>query len=310
MIKVFGGVIRAAAFLAGAATLIALAGATILGANPYLDLAAQFLGPLAWTAVLGALAMFVSRRIVPALGLAAIAAAGVFIVWPRPVIEACALGAATHRGRVSKRVGVQSRSRGGRSLSGDDARGCHRPCRILVADPSRVRTAEGHLSVHDRLRRGWGLRRPALLEVPPRRPHAKPCAARAAPRSQVAAEIAFPDGTLHLIGVHLTRPWPFAPPAAQARQTKMLGAEFADLPAPRLLIGDLNAVTWAVSCAPSRRRQAAARCRPGARGARTFRSPSASRSTRRSPGRASLAPSSRSGRKRAPTTGRSSSISR
>src|SRR5262249_36315050 len=64
------------------------------------------------------------------------------------------------------------------------------------------------------------------------------------PRSLVAVDIAFPDGTLHLVGTHLTRPWPFQPASAQPRQAAALAESFAAVPQPSFLIGDLNAVTW------------------------------------------------------------------
>lgn len=61
----------------------------------------------------------------------------------------------------------------------------------------------------------------------------------------VGATVRTPLGPLHVIGVHLTRPWPFQEQWGQISQTMALGAVIGDLQGPVIVAGDFNSVSSA-----------------------------------------------------------------
>jgi len=64
-------------------------------------------------------------------------------------------------------------------------------------------------------------------------------------RSPVAWFEVSPAGcNLNIFATHLTRPFPFAPPASQDRQADDLAGALRGWPGPKLLVGDLNAPPW------------------------------------------------------------------
>lgn len=61
----------------------------------------------------------------------------------------------------------------------------------------------------------------------------------------VGATLRTPIGPVHLLGVHLTRPWPFQEQWGQISQTMALQAIVEDLDGPVLVAGDFNSVSSA-----------------------------------------------------------------
>jgi endonuclease/exonuclease/phosphatase (EEP) superfamily protein YafD len=61
----------------------------------------------------------------------------------------------------------------------------------------------------------------------------------------VAATAQTPLGPINVVGVHLTRPWPFQHSWGQISQTMALGAIVEDLDGPVLVAGDFNSVSSA-----------------------------------------------------------------
>lgn len=61
----------------------------------------------------------------------------------------------------------------------------------------------------------------------------------------VGATVRSPLGPLNVIGVHLTRPWPFQEQWGQIEQTVALGAIREDLNGPVVVVGDFNSVSSA-----------------------------------------------------------------
>jgi len=61
----------------------------------------------------------------------------------------------------------------------------------------------------------------------------------------VAATVRTPLGPVNVVGVHLTRPWPFQPSWGQISQTMALEAVVRDLTGPVLVAGDFNSVSSA-----------------------------------------------------------------
>ena len=59
----------------------------------------------------------------------------------------------------------------------------------------------------------------------------------------VAATVSTSDGPVHLLGVHLTRPWPFEEQWGQISQTMALQAIVEDLDGPVVVAGDFNSVS-------------------------------------------------------------------
>lgn len=59
----------------------------------------------------------------------------------------------------------------------------------------------------------------------------------------VGVTVRTPLGPLNVLGVHLTRPWPFQEQWGQISQTMALGAVIADLEGPVIVAGDFNSVT-------------------------------------------------------------------
>ena len=59
----------------------------------------------------------------------------------------------------------------------------------------------------------------------------------------VAATVSTPEGPVHLLGVHLTRPWPFQEQWGQISQTMALEAIVEDLDGPVVVAGDFNSVS-------------------------------------------------------------------
>ena len=59
----------------------------------------------------------------------------------------------------------------------------------------------------------------------------------------VAATVSTSDGPVHLLGVHLTRPWPFEDQWGQISQTMALEAVVEDLDGPVVVAGDFNSVS-------------------------------------------------------------------
>jgi endonuclease/exonuclease/phosphatase (EEP) superfamily protein YafD len=223
--------------------LLSLSGATIGGANPYLDLAAQFLGLAGWGCALAALVFLVLRRPLAALAAGIIAGGALFIVWPRPSIESCAPGAQVRR-IVFENVYAWNREP-------------QKAAEFLAATGADVLV----------LAEVWRRFEKVLPELRALYPYAVDCRtvhqcdllilskfpltderARAlapgGPNAVAAVAIAMPEGELRLIATHPARPWPFARPRVQRREAIGLGNGFAGLPSPRILVGDLNAVTW------------------------------------------------------------------
>ncbi|HYC67585.1 endonuclease/exonuclease/phosphatase family protein [Brevundimonas sp.] len=61
----------------------------------------------------------------------------------------------------------------------------------------------------------------------------------------VGASVRTPVGPVHVLGVHLTRPWPFQEQWGQIEQTMAIGAIRADLTGPMVVAGDFNSVSSA-----------------------------------------------------------------
>ena len=61
----------------------------------------------------------------------------------------------------------------------------------------------------------------------------------------VGASVRTPIGPVHLLGVHLTRPWPFQEQWGQIEQTMAIGAIRSDLKGPMVVAGDFNSVSSA-----------------------------------------------------------------
>ncbi|HWQ85708.1 endonuclease/exonuclease/phosphatase family protein [Brevundimonas sp.] len=61
----------------------------------------------------------------------------------------------------------------------------------------------------------------------------------------VGAAVRTPLGPLNVVGVHLTRPWPFQEQWGQISQTMALGAVLSDLDGPVVVAGDFNSVSSA-----------------------------------------------------------------
>lgn len=61
----------------------------------------------------------------------------------------------------------------------------------------------------------------------------------------VGASVRTPAGPIHVLGVHLTRPWPFQEQWGQIEQTMAIGAIRADLTGPMIVAGDFNSVSSA-----------------------------------------------------------------
>lgn len=61
----------------------------------------------------------------------------------------------------------------------------------------------------------------------------------------VVATAETPLGPVHLAGVHLTRPWPFAQSWGQISQTMALQARLASRPGPMIVLGDFNSISSA-----------------------------------------------------------------
>ena len=59
----------------------------------------------------------------------------------------------------------------------------------------------------------------------------------------VAATVSTSEGPVHLLGVHLTRPWPFQEQWGQISQTMVLEAIVEDLDGPVVVAGDFNSVS-------------------------------------------------------------------
>lgn len=72
-----------------------------------------------------------------------------------------------------------------------------------------------------------------------------PVAGRPDGLHDVAAIARTPLGDLNIIGVHLTRPWPFQDQWGQISQTMALSAVVSDLPGPTIVAGDFNSVSSA-----------------------------------------------------------------
>lgn len=62
-------------------------------------------------------------------------------------------------------------------------------------------------------------------------------------RETVAALAHTPLGPINVVGVHLTRPWPYQPPDAQAGQVRQLARLRDQLHGPVIMAGDFNAVS-------------------------------------------------------------------
>jgi endonuclease/exonuclease/phosphatase (EEP) superfamily protein YafD len=234
---------RAGAWLALGGGLLPLAGATIGGANPYLDLAAQFLGLAGWGCALTALVFLVLRLPLAALAAGLIAGGALFIVWPRPVIESCAPGAQVRR-IIFENVYAWNRE-------------APKAVEFLAATGADILV----------LAEVWRRFEKALPALRALYPYAVDCRAvrrcdllilskfpltdertlalrPGGPNAVAAVSIALPEGELRLIATHPARPWPFNWPGVQRREAIGVGNGFAKLPSPRMLVGDLNAVTW------------------------------------------------------------------
>ncbi len=61
----------------------------------------------------------------------------------------------------------------------------------------------------------------------------------------VGASVRTPVGRVHVLGVHLTRPWPFQEQWGQIEQTMAIGAIREDLTGPMIVAGDFNSVSSA-----------------------------------------------------------------
>jgi endonuclease/exonuclease/phosphatase (EEP) superfamily protein YafD len=61
----------------------------------------------------------------------------------------------------------------------------------------------------------------------------------------VGASVRTPAGLVHMVGVHLTRPWPFQEQWGQISQTMALQAVIEDLDGPVVVAGDFNSVSSA-----------------------------------------------------------------
>ncbi len=62
-------------------------------------------------------------------------------------------------------------------------------------------------------------------------------------RETVAAVAYTPLGPINVVGVHLTRPWPYQLPDAQAEQVQQLARLRAQLSGPVIMAGDFNAIS-------------------------------------------------------------------
>jgi endonuclease/exonuclease/phosphatase (EEP) superfamily protein YafD len=234
---------RAGAWVALGGALLSLAGATIGGANPYLDLAAQFLGLAGWGCVLAALVFLALRRPLPALAAGIIAGGALFMVWPRPVIESCAPGAQVRR-VVFENVYTWNREpqKAAEFLAatGADVLVLAEVWRRFEKVLPTLRALYPY-AVDCRTIRECDL---LILSKFPLTDERERALSPGGPDAVAAVSIAMPEGELSLIATHPARPWPFARPRAQRREAIGVGNGFARLPSPKILVGDLNAVTW------------------------------------------------------------------
>lgn len=235
---VFFAALGATAFLAAS-----LAGATIGRAVLFISTAGHLLPPAATFGAVAAVAFLLVRKPLFAALVAALVAAALAIVWPRNTLQACRAGTPAHRAVFYNVWAGNPRSEATvRFLASTNA-----DILVLAEVRDNIRPAL------DPLRETY----PYRVEVLGARTVGTVLYSRAPIEnlietfkqpggrgSLVPATVKFADGSVTIAGVHLTRPWPFGRLGSHDRQSGRLADTFAALPAPKLLLGDLNAATW------------------------------------------------------------------
>ena len=232
------GLLRAAGWLCLAFAAISVFGAYAGALSPYLDFAGQLALQASLAAIVLATVFAVARQRTPAIASSVIAALGLFAVAPHGSFPSCG-NRPTHRvlflnvwadnPNIAQASDFVARSGADTIILGEvvpqfrpafqrlrDLYPYHFECappRIFcdLYAYSRVPFEVQHIPS----RHGW-----------------------------LHLKVSYPDGTLDLVGAHLTRPWPFRPAYRQVMQPPILARKIGASSDPRLIIGDFNAVTW------------------------------------------------------------------
>ena len=231
--------------LIGAPLTLALAGLSGNG-HRWVDILVQFTAPALATTILLGLGFLLIRRRRWATAAAAVMVLLLIVVWPQWFPP---------RGQAEPGAPVIRLYSANLYYRNDDAAAIRRS--IVAADPDiivlvelarspaidldRILAGYPHRVISERLDDVRGLSRSLiasrypLTEVPD----------RADGLHDVTAVAQTPLGRLNLIGVHLTRPWPFQYQWGQINQTSALAAVRADLTGPVVVAGDFNSISSA-----------------------------------------------------------------
>jgi len=223
--------------------VVALVGATAARSVLFISTAGHLLTPAAMLGAIAAAAFLVLRKPLLAAVAAALVAAALAIVWPRNTLQACPVGMPTHRA-VFYNVWASNDHPDAtvRFLASTNA-----DVLVLAEVRDNIRPALEPLRATYPYRVEQLGERTVGTVLYSRSPLENLIETLKQPGGRgtlVPATIAFPDGRVTIAGVHLTRPWPFGRLGSHDRQSLRLADAFASLPAPKLLIGDLNAATW------------------------------------------------------------------
>jgi endonuclease/exonuclease/phosphatase (EEP) superfamily protein YafD len=242
-----GRELRGAALLAaiaGSAILtLALIGATIGRAVLFLSTAGHLVTPSATIGAIAAILFLLARKPIGAMITGALVAGALFLVWPRTIIEPCPAGTPTHR-VVFYNVWASNPHPEAtiRFLAATNA-----DVIVLAEVRDSIQPAlEGLRATYPYRIEQLGARTigTVLLARVPLENLIETIRQPGGRGSLVPAILSFPEGKVSIAGAHLTRPWPFGRLGSHERQSSRLADAFAAMGAPRLLVGDLNAVTW------------------------------------------------------------------
>lgn len=231
--------------LIGPPLAVALAGLSGVG-HRWIDILAQFTAPAAVATVLLAGGFLILRRRLWATAAGAVLALLLAAVWPQwfPVAGTAEAGAPPVR--------LYSANLWARNTDVDaitaSIRAAHADIVVLIelGDAPAARLDEvlagySHRIATPRIDRPGG---PVRSVIASRHPLV---AIRDRPDGlhAVGATVRSPLGPLNVIGVHLTRPWPFQEQWGQIEQTRALAAIREDLSGPVVVVGDFNSVSGA-----------------------------------------------------------------
>lgn len=231
--------------LIGAPLALALAGLSGNG-HRWVDILVQFTAPALAATILLVLGFLLIRRRRWAVAAAAVMVLLLIVVWPQWFPP---------RGQAEPGAPVIRLYSANLYYRNDDAAAIRRS--IVAANPDivvlielarspavdldRILAGYPHRVISERLDDVRGLSRSLvasrypLTEVPD----------RADGLHDVTAVAQTPLGRLNVIGVHLTRPWPFQYQWGQINQTSALAAVRADLTGPVVVAGDFNSISSA-----------------------------------------------------------------